>query len=133
SYPAAVVFATYPGASPEVVEDRVTTVLEESVAGVSGIEDMTSTASTNVSTTTVMFRYGTDMPTALADLRSALDNAEQLLPDEVEPQVLAGSIDDLPVLQLAAAGGERSDDLAGAVEDIIVPELENIEGVRSVT
>lgn len=136
SFPAAVVFGTYPGASPEVVEDRVTTVLEEAVAGVDGIEDMTSTSATNVSTTTVMFEYGTDMPTALADLRSALDTASQLLPEDVDPQVIAGSIDDLPVIQLAVAAGGGADDgdtLAGVVEDIIVPELEDIDGARSVT
>jgi len=136
SFPAAVVIGSYPGASPEVVEDRVTTVLEEAVAGVDGIEEMTSTAASNVSTTTVLFEYGTDMPTALADLRSALDTASQLLPEDVDPQVIAGSIDDLPVLQLAAAGrGETADpdELATVVEDILVPELEDIAGVRSVT
>ncbi|GAB2612483.1 efflux RND transporter permease subunit [Pseudactinotalea suaedae] len=133
SFPAAVVIGSYPGASPEVVEDRVTTVLEEAVAGVDGIEEMTSTAASNVSTTTVLFEYGTDMPTALADLRSALDTASQQLPEDVDPQVIAGSIDDLPVLQLAAAGASDGDDLAGVVEEIIVPELEDIAGVRSVT
>ncbi|WP_420114008.1 efflux RND transporter permease subunit [Pseudactinotalea sp.] len=133
SFPAAVVIGTDPGASPEVVEDRVTTVLEEAVAGVDGIEEMTSTSASNVSTTTVMFQYGTDMPTALADLRSALDTASTQLPEDVDPQVIAGSIDDLPVIQLSAAGAGDNDDLAGVVEDIIVPELEDIQGARSVT
>ncbi len=132
SYPAAVVIGTYPGASPDVVEDRVTTVLEDAVEAVDGIEEMTSTASTNVSTTTVMFRYGTDMPTALADLRSAVDAASSQLPDDVEPQIFAGSIDDLPVLQLAVSGAADGDALAGVVEDIVVPELEGLDGVRSV-
>lgn len=132
SFPAAVVIGTYPGASPEVVEDRVTTVLEDAVEGVDGIEEITSTAATNVSTTTVMFAYGTDMPTALANLRSAVDGVATQLPEDVDPMVIAGSIDDLPVLQLAVAGGEDVDALATAVEEILVPELEDIEGVRSV-
>ena len=133
SFPAAVVIGTYPGASPEVVEDRVTTVLEDAVEGVDGIESLNSTASSSVSTTTVMFEYGTDMPTALADLRSGVDTVSPQLPDDVETQIFAGSIDDLPVLQLAVAGAADADALTGTVDDIIVPELEDIEGVRSVT
>lgn len=133
SFPAAVVIGTYPGASPEVVEDRVTTVLEDAIEGVDGIEELSSSAGSNVSTSTVMFRYGTDMPTALADLRSAVDTVSSQLPDDVETSIFAGSIDDLPVVQLAASGGESLDDLAGVIEDIVVPEISDLDGVRSVT
>src|SRR5690606_2293790 len=57
------------------------------------------------------------------------------LPEDVEPQVVTGSRDDLPVIQLAAAGADDSldpADLADTVETVVVPALEDLDDVRSV-
>ncbi|MBT0994497.1 efflux RND transporter permease subunit [Cellulomonas sp. DKR-3] len=132
SFPAAAVVGVYPGASPEVVEQQVTEVVESAVLGVDGIEQVTSTSSSNVSATTIMFEYGTNITTAVADLRGAVESASSQLPDEVDPQVVAGSLDDLPVVQLAVSGGSDEAALATAVDDVLVPVLEDLDDVRSV-
>nr|WP_232314197.1 efflux RND transporter permease subunit [Isoptericola dokdonensis] len=130
--PAGIVLATYPGASPEVVEQSVTEPLEAAAQTVEGIESISSTASTGVSTTMVEFTYGTDMDAATQRLTTAVTRVQQQLPEDVEPQVVTGSLDDLPVIQIAAAGGDDLAALADEIDTVLVPELEEIDDVRSV-
>ncbi|MFD6179500.1 MULTISPECIES: efflux RND transporter permease subunit [unclassified Isoptericola] len=133
--PAGAVVAVYPGASPEVVEERVTEPLEAAAQSVEGIESIGSTASTGSSVTTVQFTYGTDMDAATQRLQTAITRTQSQLPEDVEPQVITGSLDDLPVIQLAAAGADGSVDaaaLADTVETVVVPALEDVDDVRSV-
>ncbi|WP_188037642.1 efflux RND transporter permease subunit, partial [Actinotalea sp. JY-7885] len=130
--PAAVVLAVYPGSSPDVVEEQVTEPVELAARGVRGVEEISSTSSTALSVTTVMFEYGTDMDLAAQQLTSAVTGTRSGLPADVEPQVVTGSVDDLPVVQLAVAGGADDAALAAAVEGVLVPRLEEIDDVRSV-
>ncbi|MFC8600612.1 efflux RND transporter permease subunit, partial [Isoptericola sp. NPDC057191] len=133
--PAGAVVAVYPGASPEVVEERVTEPLEAAAKSVEGIESVGSTASTGSSVTTVQFTYGTDMDAAAQRLQTAVTRTQSQLPQDVEPQVITGSLDDLPVIQLAAAGADGSVDpaaLADTVDTVVVPALEDVDDVRSV-
>lgn len=130
--PAGAVVAVYPGSSPEVVEDRVTQPLEEAAATVDGIESLSSSASTGMSITTIQFEYGTDMDAATQRLQTAITRIQSQLPDDVEPQVVTGSLDDLPVIQLAASGGEDGAGLADTIDTVVVPALEELDGVRAV-
>jgi len=132
SLPAGAVIAPYPGSSPEVVEDRVTERIEEAALTVDGIESLSSSASTGMSITMVEFEFGTDMDAATQRLQTAITRVQSLLPEDVEPQVVTGSLDDLPVIQLAAAGGEDDADLADTIDTVVVPALEDLEGVRAV-
>nr|WP_194720263.1 efflux RND transporter permease subunit [Cellulosimicrobium arenosum] len=135
--PTAAVVAVYPGSSPEVVEDQVTQQVEGAVQGVDGVEDVSSTSSTGLSVTTVQLTYGTDMDAASQQLQTAVTRAQGQLPSDVEPQVITGSVDDLPVVQLAVSGAEGADTdavaLADTVESVLVPRLEEIPDVRSAT
>ena len=133
SFPTAAVLAVAPGSSPDVVEQQVTVPLENAIQGVRGVEDVTSSASTGLSVSTVMFTYGTDMASATSQLTAAISRVQRQLPADVDPQVIAGSIDDLPVVQLAAAGGADPKALALAVDEVLVPELEQLDGIRDVT
>ncbi|AEG45198.1 efflux RND transporter permease subunit [Isoptericola variabilis] len=130
--PAGAVVAAYPGTSPEVVEESVTEPLEAAALTVEGIEELSSTVTNGMSVTTVMFAYGTDMDAATQRLQTAITRAQSQLPEDVEPQVVTGSLDDLPVVQLAVAGGESTADLAASVETILVPALEDVADVRTV-
>ncbi|PJJ69902.1 HAE1 family hydrophobic/amphiphilic exporter-1 [Sediminihabitans luteus] len=133
SFPAAAVVGSYPGASPEIVADQVTEPVEAAAKGVDGVESVTSTASTGLSVTTVEFTYGTNMDIAAQQLQTAMTQAGSALPADVDPTVVTGSIDDLPVIQLAAAGGEDADDLANTLDTVLVPALEQIPDVRGVS
>lgn len=130
--PAAVVVAANPGASPELIEQQVTEPIEQAVRAVADVERVTSTSATNVSTTTVELRYGIDLDKAAAQLQSAVDRVRSQLPSGVEPSVFTGSLDDLPVLQLALSGSGDDAALAETVENTVAPRLERIPGVRDV-
>ncbi len=132
-FPAAGVVGIYPGASPQVVDQQVTQVMETAVRGVRGVEDVTSTSSTSMSVSMVSFKYGTDMDAAAQQLQSALTRVQSRLPGGVEPQVVTGSVDDLPVVQLAVSGGSDEAALADEVNKVLVPRLEKLTGVATVT
>lgn len=114
-----------------MIEDQVTAPIEEAVAGVRGIDEITSRSAANVSTTTVLFDYGTDMTWAAQQVQVSIGRITQLLPDDVETQVITGSLDDLPIVQLAVAGADPVA-LGAFVDDVLVPELGDVRGVRSV-
>ena len=69
----------------------------------------------------------------VADIRNAVDGIKPTLPDQVETDVITGRTDDIPVLLLAVASDAPLDQAGRRVENIAVPELSGIDGVRSVT
>jgi hypothetical protein len=74
--PTAVVYTTYAGASPQVVEQRVTVPVEQAVLGLSGLESSSSTSSTGVSAVTVNMAYGTNMSMVQQDLQAAISRIQ---------------------------------------------------------
>ena len=130
--PTAAVVAVYPGSAPAIVEQQVTEPLETAVRGVDGVEDVTSSSSTGMSVTTVQLTYGTDMDLAAQQLQTAVTRVSSQLPADVDPTVVTGSVDDLPVVQLAVSGGADEASLAETVDTVVVPALEEVADVRSV-
>lgn len=133
SVPVAVVYTSYPGASPAVVEQRVTIPVEQAVSSLQGLESTTSESGAGSSTVTLEMRYGSNMSAVQQDAKAALSRVEGILPDGVDTQVFTGSIDDLPVIQLAVADDTTAGELAERVNTLMVPEMEKIDGVRAVS
>ncbi|MER7460894.1 efflux RND transporter permease subunit [Micromonospora sp. NPDC126480] len=129
-FPAAFIVAAYPGAGPEVVEAQVTEPIENSLQGIPGLEKVSSTSREGSATVQVQYAFGTDVDDVVNKMQTALNRAR--LPEEVEPQVIAGSTDDLPAVVLAASGGDDQRALGDKLRDTVVPELEAIDGVRTV-
>jgi multidrug efflux pump subunit AcrB len=130
--PVVAVTAADPGTSPEIIAERVTGPIETAVETIDGVTGVTSTVSTGVSVTTVELEYGTDADAIEQEITSAVDGLRDL-PEDVEPQVIAGSLDDLPVVQLAVSGDGTEQELTDAIESALVPELSGIADVRDVT
>ncbi|MFV2106782.1 efflux RND transporter permease subunit [Micromonospora sp. LOL_015] len=128
-FPAAFISAVYPGAAPEIVESQVTEPVENAISGVADLESVTSTSSESFATVQVEFAFGTDLTSAVNELETSINRIQ--LPDGVEPAVFAGSTDDLPAVVLAAAGA-GGPGLAGRLDEVVLPQLEAIEGVRAV-
>ncbi|GAA3747872.1 efflux RND transporter permease subunit [Plantactinospora mayteni] len=129
-FPAAFIIAPYPGAGPEVVEEQVAEPIENSIQGIAGLTKVTSTSQEGSATLQVEYEFGTDVDDAVNKMQTALNRLS--LPENVEPQVIAGSTDDLPAVVLAAAGNGDERALAGKLAETVVPELEAIDGVRTV-
>src|SRR5215203_6501289 len=131
--PTAIVTASYSGVSPQIVADDVSTPLETALSGVSGVTKVQSTSTNGMATITVEWEYGLDPDKAVADIRNGVDGVVPTLPEEVETEVLTGSTDDIPVLLLAVASAASLDEAGRQVENVAIPELSGIDGVRSVT
>jgi len=131
--PTAVVITTYEGASPDVVEEKVTVPIEQAVLGLQDLESSSSTSATGVSTVVVNMRYGTNMAQVQQDLQAAISRIQSVLPDGTDSQVVTGSLDDLPVQVLSVTGSASSEVLADRLSTIAIPELEKLPGVRGVT
>ncbi|WP_405921310.1 efflux RND transporter permease subunit [Streptomyces sp. NBC_00122] len=128
------VLAPYQGASPDVVEKQVVEPIEAMLKGVDGITGITSTASEGNALIMATFDYGDSGTKQLvADVQQAVNRARVRLPAEVDPQVVAGSTDDIPTVILAVTSGKDQQALADQLERSVVPVLSDIEGVGQVT
>jgi len=131
-FPQIAISTTYQGASPEVVNERVSAPIEQAIRGIADVESTSATSSTGQSVVSATFEYGTDLAAAENKISAAINRIGSLLPEDLDPQVLSGSIDDLPVIQLAVSGDDAAD-LADRLEQVAVQPLEELDGVRAVS
>ncbi|MGC0210394.1 efflux RND transporter permease subunit [Streptomyces levis] len=127
------VLAPYQGASPDVVEKQVVEPIEDSLEAVDGISGVTSTASEGNAVIMASFDYGNDTKQLVADVQQAVNRARAVLPDDVDPQVVAGSTDDIPTVVLAVTSDRDQQALADQLDKTVVPDLKSIDGVGQVT
>ena len=135
-FPRITVVTSYPGASPEVVNTEVSTPIEAAVQGIEGIESTSATSSTNQSVVSASFTYGTDLASAEQKVTQAISRISGTLPSDLDPQVVSGSIADLPVIAIAVTQGSDADaaaqkQLAAQLDTIAVPALQKADGVRA--
>ncbi|MFM9613378.1 efflux RND transporter permease subunit [Streptomyces niveiscabiei] len=126
------VIAPYQGASPDVVEKQVVEPIENNLEGVDGITGVTSTASEGNAVIMASFDYGNDTKRIVADVQQAVNRARAGLPDAVDPQVVAGSTDDIPTVVLAVTSDKDQQALADQLDSTVVPALRDIDGVGQV-
>jgi HAE1 family hydrophobic/amphiphilic exporter-1 len=133
--PYAAVITTYPGAGPEEVEEQVSKPIENAVATVSDIDTLMSQSSANSSMVIIGFNYGTNMDSAMADIRDKISMAESYLPDEVDkPMVMKIDPTIMPVMAVTIGSDQLSlAQLQTIAEDNIEPRLARISSVASVT
>lgn len=127
------VLAPYQGAAPDVVEKQVVEPIEDSLEAVDGITGVTSTASEGNALIMASFDYGPDTQQLVADVQQAVNRARVQLPDDVDPQVIAGSTDDIPTVVLSVTSGQDQQALADQLDRTLVPDLKDIDGVGQVT
>lgn len=133
--PYALVYTTYIGASPEEVETTVTRPVEQSMATISNIENITSVSSENVSMVVLEFAQTANMDAVTIEMRESLDQIKGYWDDSVgSPIIMKMNPDMLPVMVAAAEAGDmEGSELTDYVNNTVLPELESIEGVASVT
>jgi multidrug efflux pump subunit AcrB len=130
-FPALIVVSTYPGASPEVVNNDVSTPIETAIQGVAGLESSTATSTTNASIVQASFTYGTDLATAEQKMTQAINRIQSQLPEGVQPTVISASIDDFPVIQVAVTGYDDEATIQAQLEASVIPDLEDVDGVNA--
>lgn len=107
--PVVSVRTTYQGASPEVMETRVTTPLEDQISGIEGVRLMTSSSRAERSNINVVFDLSRDPDAAAAEVRDKVSRARRALPDEIdEPIISKVEADSRPIMYLAIKAGDMS-------------------------
>ncbi|MBR3751886.1 MAG: efflux RND transporter permease subunit [Ruminiclostridium sp.] len=129
-FPAAYVLCTYPGASPSDMESLVTRPLESCVASVTGVEDISSTSSENVSIVMITYEDGTDVDEAAIKLREKFDTLT-LPTDCSDPIIYNFNVNDMMPLAVIALDGSDLNQLQKTADDHVIPALERIEGVAA--
>ena len=100
---------TYQGASPEVIESQVTKPLEDQLAGIEGVDVMTSRSRSERSLINIKFSLTRDPEAAAAEVRDKVSRARRFLPDEVdEPIISKVEADSQPIIYIAVESGEYS-------------------------
>ncbi len=135
SLPYVIVMTTYPGASPETVEAAVPQPVEASMATVSNIESISSVSNENYSMVVLEFAQTADMNAVSLEIRESLDQIKSYWDESIgNPIIMKLNPDMLPIM-IAAVGVEGMDNgqISTYVQDWVMPELESIEGVASVS
>ncbi|MEO5921768.1 MAG: efflux RND transporter permease subunit, partial [Pseudolysinimonas sp.] len=127
--PQLVIVTTYPGASPDVVETDVSTPIETAIQGVPGLDGTVATSTSGASTVSASFVYGTNIATAEQKVQLAI-NRLTTLPDAAQVNVLTGSLDDFPVIQIAVTSDLDSDELSARLEASTITDIQQLDGVR---
>ena len=133
-FPYAIVMTTYPGASPEEVEAAVTKPVEQAMASITNMKEVSSVSNSNVSVVILEFNDNTDMNTATIDMRESLDMVSAQWDDTIgNPTIMKMNPDMMPIM-VAAIDYDNIDqvEVTDRAKTDIIPDLESVEGVASV-
>ena len=130
-FPLVTVIASYPSADPEAVVRDVTEPIERAISGADGLETVQSSSSEGRVIVFGTFQYGTDMAAAEAHVENAL-NGINFPPSVDDPEVGRFNPDAFPVIQFGVVSERPLIEVQDVVQDIVIPEIEKIEGVADV-
>ena len=132
--PVVSVSTTYPGASADVIESQITKILEDSLAGIEGVEVMTSRSRSERSDINVRFVITRSPDSAAADVRDKVARVRARLPENVDEPVIAKvEADSFPVLWIGVLAGEQSAlDASDYINRYIKPRLSVLPGAADV-
>ncbi|MFC7514364.1 efflux RND transporter permease subunit [Herbaspirillum sp. GCM10030257] len=132
--PVVTVETRYPGASSEIVESQVTKPMEDSIAGIDGIDVLTSISRAEQSQITVRFRLEKDPDSGANDVRDRVSRVRSKLPQTIEEPVIAKvEADASPIMWLSFSSDTRSAlDLSDVANRIVKPRLQLLPGAADV-
>jgi multidrug efflux pump len=124
----------YTGANAEVVENRVTKVLEEGISGISGVRTMESKSEDGVSTVQIEFELSRDIDAAAADVRDRVSRVIDRLPDDIDqPDISKADADTSQIVWIAVQSGQRSAlELTDIADRFMRDQFSIVDGVSRV-
>ena len=133
--PYLMVITTYPGASPEQVEADVTQPLENALSVLNGVKNVTSQSNENYSLIFLEYQDDTDMDSAMVKASTAVNQLGDALPDMASTPTLMEISPDMMATQYVAVDYDGMDiyELSDYVSENVLPQLERVDGVASVS
>ena len=122
------------GASSEVIESQVTKPLEDSIAGIEGVDVITSTSRSEQSQITVRFKLNKSPENAAADVRDRVSRVRARLPAAIDEPVIAKvEADATPTIWLAFSSETLSPlEITGLINRVVKPRVQTVQGVADV-
>jgi len=132
--PQASIVTPYPGASPEIVDAQISSLIEDEVRTLNNLVTVRSTSSANLSVVRVEFDFGTTTATVEEELNRVIANLKDSLPSDVSSRVISGSFDSVPIIVLSVASTTGDNDaLAEILADVATPILSQVPGIQEIT
>ena len=133
--PYVIVVTTDVGASPEEVEKDVTSPIEAAMATTSNINNVSSMSYDNYSMVILEYEQSTNMDSAMIEIQQQLDQLTGQFPDSVGTPIIMQIDPDMMPIMIASADVDGMDqaEVSDYVDNELLPLLESIEGVASVT
>ncbi|MCG7499880.1 multidrug efflux RND transporter permease subunit [Vibrio sp. Of7-15] len=132
--PVVTVMTRYEGASASIMESQITTVLEDQLSGISGIDEITSTTRNGMSRITITFDLGWDLIEGVSDVRDAVARGQRSLPDEADDPIVSkdnGSGEASVYVNLSSSLMDRTQ-LTDYAQRVLEDRFSLITGVSSV-
>ncbi|MFV0574257.1 MAG: multidrug efflux RND transporter permease subunit [Vibrio sp.] len=134
SSPVVTVTTNYDGASSSIMESQVTTILEDQLSGISGIDDIRSVSRNGSSRITVTFDLGYDITTGVSDVRDAIARAQRGLPDDADDPIVSkdnGTGEAAVTLNVTSSKMDRTQ-LTDYINRVLLDRFSLISGVSSI-
>ncbi|WP_339825495.1 efflux RND transporter permease subunit [uncultured Parasphingorhabdus sp.] len=133
-FPAVSVRISQPGAAPTEIENQITQLVESAVRSISGVKNISSTASEGSSSTFVEFEIGADVNNAVNEVKNSVDQIRGSLPDGIlEPQVSKVDAVGGPIAFFAVKADDMTvEQLSWFVDDTVVKRLLSVDGMAEV-
>ncbi|WP_225207424.1 efflux RND transporter permease subunit [Novosphingobium huizhouense] len=133
-FPMVIITISQPGAAPTEIENQITQRVESAVRTIQGIEAMSSTASEGTSQTMVQFKIGTDINSAVNEVKNAIDQTRGNLPDGIlEPQVIKAQTSSDPIAYFAVEADDMTlEQLSWFIDDTVAKRLLSVTGMAEV-
>jgi HAE1 family hydrophobic/amphiphilic exporter-1 len=133
-FPVITILTVYPGASPDEVETLVTKPIEDAVAGVERLRQITSVSQYGISQVTLEFYIGTDVGEAYIDVQAKVNAAVGLLPRDAERPVISKlDTQSQPTMYIGMTGNRPPYELRDLADNLIKDRLSSVPGVAAVT
>ncbi|MBN1154724.1 efflux RND transporter permease subunit [candidate division KSB1 bacterium] len=133
TFPSISVVTSYGNVGPQEMEELVTRPIEEALAAVQGVEEITSTSSEGRSVVRVAFAWGTDLDVASNDIRDRVDRVIPRLPEDIErPMIRKFDLSAFPIANIGVSSNMNPVVLRQLLEDQVKYRLERVPGVAAV-
>lgn len=131
--PVVSIYTVLPGASPEVVDENVTEVIEEQVSTISGIETITSQSFDGASQIVIQFELDKDVNVATTEVQDKVNLARQELPDDVEDPIISKlDLNAQPIVWVSVSGNLDYQFLADYADQVVKEQLQSVSGVGDI-
>lgn len=132
--PVVTVTTRYQGASADIIETQVTKPMEDSIAGIEGVDVLTSISRPEQSQITVRFRLDREPDGAAADVRDRVARVRAKMPREIDEPVIAKvEADANPIIWLAFSSQTRSPlEVSDLANRFVKPRLQTLPGAADV-